>query len=268
MADGLRWQLWMTLAALALARTAGAESLDAAEIMRRSFAVGKVRDSRAEITLTLIGESGTQRVRAASSLTKLLPNGTDEARLIRFTAPADIRGTSVLLIEHAGSDDDMWLYLPALRKVRRVIASNKKDSFVGTDFSYGDILGHKVDDWQYAPRGTETVDGVPTYVIDALPRSDRVANDTGYGKRAVWVRTDNFVTIKTETWDRAGNPYKEFRAHDVREIDAASNKWQAFRIEVHDLQTGHTTQLAFTKFEVSVGTSDDTFTTRTLEKEE
>ena len=268
MTGWVRLQPWVAVVILGWRATVGAESLDPAEIMRRTFSVGKVVDSRAEITLTLIDENGARRVRAASSATKLLPNGVDEARLVRFTAPADIRGTSVLLIEHHGSDDDMWLYLPALRKVRRVIASNKKDSFVGTDLSYGDVLGHKVDDWQYTHRGTESVDGTETYVIEAVPRNERIAADTGYGKRTVWVRTDNFVTVKTDTWDRAGAPFKEFRSRDIRQVDGANYKWQAFQIDARDRQTGHSTQLTFSKLEVGIGVSDDMFTTRTLEREE
>jgi hypothetical protein len=121
--------------------------------------VGKVRDSKGDVTMTLISEGGAKRVRSTSSISKRLPNGVDQERLIRFLEPADVKGTATLMIEHSDGDDDIWIYLPALHKVRRLVASNKKDSFVGTDFSYGDIIGHRVDDWTYTYIGSEDVDG-------------------------------------------------------------------------------------------------------------
>jgi hypothetical protein len=132
--------------ALSVVRAHAAE-LDADEIMRRNFSVGKVVDSRAAVTMTLISEGGARRERSTETLSKLLPNGIDQKRLIRFLTPGDVKGTATLLVEHSAGDDDIWIYLPALHKVRRLVANNKKDSFVGTDFSYGDIIGHKVEDW-------------------------------------------------------------------------------------------------------------------------
>src|SRR5882762_7011693 len=70
-------------------------------------------------------------------------------RMTRFLEPADVKGTVSLLIEHAEKDDDIWIYLPSVKKVRRLVSSNKKDSFVGTDFSYGDVIGHKVKEWDH-----------------------------------------------------------------------------------------------------------------------
>src|SRR5262245_30239495 len=130
-----------------VAAAAFAADPDPTELMRKNFTVGKPRDSRGDVTMTLINESGTKRVRQTTSLTKLLPNGVDQRRMVRFLSPADVKGTATLMIEHSDGDDDIWIYLPALHKVRRLVANNKKDSFVGTDFSYSDIIGHRVDDW-------------------------------------------------------------------------------------------------------------------------
>lgn len=246
---------------------ARAEDLDASEIMRRNFTVGKVSDSRAEVTMTLVSESGARRERSTQSLSKLLPNGVDQKRLVRFLTPADVKGTSTLLIEHSEGDDDIWIYLPALRKVRRLVASNKKDSFVGTDFSYGDVIGHKVEDWTHTLVGSEQVDGVDTYVVESVPRTDAVRENSGYGKRRSWIRRDNFVAVKGLYWDPAGAPLKELSTADIREIDAAHGKWQAFRLTMRNRQTGHTTEIVWTKLEVGVGLDDDVFTERYLEKE-
>lgn len=240
---------------------------DATEIVRRNFVVDKVPDSRAEITMTLVSESGTRRERSTISLSKLLPNGTDRQRIIRFMAPAEVKGTATLLIEHAAGDDDIWIYLPALHKVRRLIANNKKDSFVGTDFSYGDIIGHRVEDWTYQLLGRETVASSETYVIEAIPRSDDVRETSGYGKRKIWIRTDNHVAVKATFWDSGGALVKEFEATDIRQIEPKTDKWQAFHLTMHNRQSGHRTELVFSKFEVGVGLRDEEFSERYLEKE-
>ncbi len=235
--------------------------------MRRNEVVDKVADSRAEVTMTLISASGVRRERSTLSSSKLTANGIDQKRLVRFLTPADVKGTATLLIEHADGDDDIWIYLPALHKVRRLVANNKKDSFVGTDFSYGDIIGHKVGSWTHTLAGTERVEGAETYIVDSVPRSDDVREASGYAKRRSWIRSDNFVAVKISYWDTAEKPLKELRATDVREIDPTHHKWQAFRIVMTNTQTGHSTEIVWGKLEVGVGLPDDLFTERELEKE-
>ena len=257
----------LLLASFGLAHANEGGTPDATEIARRNFVVDKVADSRAEISMALVSEGGARRERSTISLSKLLPNGIDRQRVIRFLAPAEVKGTATLLIEHADADDDIWIYLPALHKVRRLIANNKKDSFVGTDFSYGDIIGHRVEDWTYTLVGRETVGGSETYVLEAVPRSDEVRDTSGYGKRKVWIRTDNAVAVKATYWDSGGTLLKEFVADDIRNIDVKADKWQAFRLVMNNRQTGHRTELVFTKLDVGVGLRDEEFSERYLDKE-
>jgi uncharacterized protein len=257
----------LAVAAATIAPAAGADELSADEIMRRNFGVGKVRDSRAEITMVLTNAGGTRRERSTIGFTKLSANGIDQKRLVRFLTPAEVKGTATLLIEHSDGDDDIWIYLPALRKVRRLVANNKKDSFVGTDFSYGDVIGHKVEEWTHQLVGKESIDGVDTFVVESVPRTDAVRDTSGYGKRKTWLRQDNFVAIKGQYWDTAGALVKESTARDVRELDPASHKWQAFTISMRNVQTGHSTEISWGKVEVGIGLGDDVFTERTLEKE-
>src|SRR5262249_40309275 len=106
---------------------------DPVAIMSRNFMVNRVPDSEQQTTITLINRGGQQRVRRLVGWTKLQANGVDNRRLVRYEAPADIAGTATLLVEHSDRDDDIWIYLPAVRKVRRLVASNKKESFGGTD---------------------------------------------------------------------------------------------------------------------------------------
>ena len=129
--------------------------------------------------------------------TSLLPaddeaNGFDNKRMTRFLEPADVKGTVSLLVEHSDKDDDIWIFLPSVKKVRRLISSNKKDSFVGTDFSYGDVIGHKVKEWTHNLLKEEDADGKPCYVIESLPKDSTIKANTGYSKRVTWIQKDNF----------------------------------------------------------------------------
>jgi len=239
---------------------------DAVEIMRRNFMVNRVSDSEQQLTITLINRGGQQRVRRLVGWSRLQANGIDNRRLVRYESPADVAGTATLLVEHGTGEDDIWLYLPALRRVRRLVAANKKESFLGTDFSYGDVIGQRVDDWRHSQRADEPVEGQPCYVIESVPASPQVSDDSGYSRQKQWIRKDNDVTVRAEFWDRAGQPLKRATYADVRQVDPGRSRWQAMRLEAENLQTGHRTVIEFGRFTANVGVSDEYFTARYLER--
>lgn len=245
-----------------------ANELTAAEIMQKNFVVSKVADSISDATFTLANKSGQERVRQTFGTTKLQANGIDNMRMTRFLSPADIKSTVSLLIEHADKDDDIWIYLPALKKVRRMVASNKKDSFVGTDFSYGDVIGHKVGEWNHQLLGEEVVDGNPCYVIESFPKNNDIKSGSGYSKRKGWIRKDNFMSVKGEFWDESGQLLKTSTFADIRKVDPEHDKWQAMRLEADNVQTGHRTVIQYGNFKVNQKVKDDFFTTRYMEKEQ
>jgi uncharacterized protein len=239
----------------------------ATDIMQKNFVAGKVLDLRAEVTFTLTNKTGQERVRKTVTVSKLQLNQVDTMQLVRFLSPPDVQGTAILTIEHVDQDDDIWVYLPALKKVRRLVAANKKDSFAGTDFSYGDVIGHKVEEWGHRLLGEEEVDGQPCYVIESLPRDEAVKPNSGYAKHHSWIRKDNFGTIKEEFWDAAGQPLKTFRGFAVQLVDPDRGKWRPMRLEATNLQTGHRTIIQFDDFQVNQHLEDEFFTPRSLERE-
>jgi uncharacterized protein len=195
------------LGALVVATTAvHGEGLTADAIRERNFVAPKYRGSTGHVTFTLTNKRGQQRARGTLSTTKLQANARDTMRLVRFLSPPDIAGTATLRIEHADADDNIWLSLPALKEVRRLVAANKKDSFVGTDLSYGDSIGHKVQEWHHVLGKEETIDGPACYVAESTPHSDAVREQSGDSKRVSWLRTDNFVLVRGEFWDANGTP--------------------------------------------------------------
>ncbi|MEJ8838044.1 outer membrane lipoprotein-sorting protein [Ramlibacter sp. AN1133] len=260
-----------TAAAIALATTVALHateaqaSVDVQQVMERNAAVFKVADSVSDATFTLVNKSGQERVRKTASATKLQANGVDNMRLTRFTAPADVKDTVTLMIENSAKDDDIWVYLPALKKVRRLVASNKKDSFVGTDFSYADVIGYKVSEWNYKLLREDTLDGQPVYVVEALPKTAAVRSDTGYGRRTDWIRKDNLMTVKSELLDTGEQPLKTIVFSELRLVDAGRGKWQAMQMEASNVQTGHRTVIRVENFKANQNVKDELFTPRYME---
>ncbi len=255
------------LASLWLAGPARAEGLtDPVEIMKKNFVVNKLKDSESTMTMNLIDQRGTKRERKLISYSKLLPNGSDQERIAKFLSPPDVKGTATLTRENSGGDDDIWVYLPALKKVRRLVASNKRDSFMGSDMSYGDVILPRVEEWTHKLLRTEAVDGVQCYVIESVPNNDDIKKNAGYAKRTGWIRTDNFMTIKGQNDDLAGRPYKEFHAYDLFEADPKLGRWMAKRIAMKNLQSNGMTELHFDEIKVNQGVPDDFFTERYLSR--
>lgn len=275
---------WMCAAAIGLTFTAGTprafdgpigeqanrptgQQLDAPAIMERNFQASKVTGVRLEASMVLINDKGQQRERRNTTVVALQDNGIDSKFAVKFSTPADIKGTAFLQVEHNEADDDLWIYLPALKKSRRLVASNKKDSFVGSDFSYGDVSLPKVSKYRHTLTRTEAMDGVDCYVIESVPGDDAVKVNSGYSKKITWVRPDNFVETKVEDHDLAGRLLKTQRVTKPQAVDAKAGRWFPLLREMTNHQTGHRTMLNVLKLETNVPTPDELFTTRYIERD-
>ena len=240
--------------------------LGAQAIMEKNFFATKVTSLSIETTLVLINDRSQRRERRSTGLVKLQPNGVDSNLLVKFSTPADIKGTGVLQIEHIERDDDLWIYLPALRKSRRLVANNKKDSFVGSDFSYGDITLPKVDQYRHTLLRSEKLDDHDCYVVESLPATDAVKSNSGYSRKVVWVRSDNFVESKVEYYDLAGRLLKTQRTGQHQLVEPDKGRWFPMYREMTNHQSGHRTTITTSKAE-RLEIPDDSFTTRYLERQ-
>ena len=253
------------IAALALPATA--EEPNARYIMEKNFFVIKVKAIKNTATMTLVNDNGGMRERKMDIVGKLQSNGVDGNLIIRFQYPPDIKGTGFLQIEHSDGDDNLWIYLPALHKSRRLVANNKKDSFFGSDFSYGDILPPKVDRYHHTLIRSEPVDGRECYVIESTPKDEQERCNSGYSRKTTWVCKDNFLETKVEYYDLEGNLLKTQTATKHKQVDPANHRWLATRREMKNHQTGHRTILEQEQITVNMLIADDFFTTSTLERE-
>jgi outer membrane lipoprotein-sorting protein len=241
--------------------------LSARDIMEKNFYVSKVRSLKSDATMVLINDKDQRRERKNTTILKLQQNGIDSNLLVKFSSPADIKGTGFLQVEHIDGDDDLWIYLPALKKSRRLVANNKKDSFVGSDFSYGDISLPKVDHYRHALLRSEIVENHDCYVVESSPADETTKSNSGYSKKITWVRKDNFLETKVEYYDVSGRFLKSQLVTDHKLLEPDTRRWFALHREMTNHQTGHKTIINFDKIEPGVVAADALFTTRYVERE-
>lgn len=244
-----------------------ADDVSPALLMRENFEASLVGDSTGVATMTLTLRNGQVRERKITSLTKKRPGTTQNMRLTRFDSPADVRGTSTLLIENE-TDDDVWVYLPALKRSRRVIADQKKDSFMGSDLSYGDVVGYKVSEWTHQITGESEQAGRLCTLVESVPATDKARKTSGYSKRESCIDKASLLATRVKAWDLNGRDLKEIIYSELREVDAKNAKWHAMRIEARNLQTKSHTLIQIREEQVNVGLADDLFTPSALEREE
>ncbi len=239
------------------------EELTGLEIMERDEEQNEGEDEFNKTTMRLINKRGQERKRKMEYYSKTGENDNDKI-LILFLEPADVKGVGLLTIEHSDRDDDQWLYLPALRKVRRISSSDQGDSFMGTDYTYEDIRSEKLDKHIYTVTGSETVDGHDCYVIEALPATEEQKKDSGYSKREIWVRKDIFLMKRVKYYNKRGEHFKTEIRRDI--VEAAPGLYRPNFMEMKNLKTGHTTQITFDERKMNSGLADRLFTERMLKR--
>ncbi len=221
------------------------------------------RTLHAEITLTLQDPSGRVRVRRMASWSRTDPKTHETQMLLKFLEPPDVKGTAFLIHEHKDRDDDMWFYLPALRRVKRLAASGKAGAFMGSDFSNYDIGGGEVEDWVYRIVGSDTLNGHFVWIVEALPRSPEVVKKTGYTKQVKWVDPQTLIVWQTDCYDRTGEKFKRIRVEDAQKIEGV---WFEKRIVAENLDSGHRSIMEFHILEVNPALPADLFSLRALKR--
>jgi hypothetical protein len=256
----------LALLAVAAAMPALAAGPSARDLMQKNFFVSKIKAFRTSGRMILLTSRGERRERKNTTFSMLSPNGIDSKLLVKFSYPADIKGTAFLQIEHLEGQDDQWIYLPALKKSRRLVANNKKDSFVGSDFSYGDISLPKVDLYDHRLLGSEAAGGRDCYKIESTPKSPVTRQNSGYSRKITWLRKDNFVEARVDYYDLAGRLLKVQLVGEAKLLEPDRGRWFALYREMTNRQTGHKTIIHFDEVSLAPALSPELFTTRNLER--
>lgn len=218
--------------------TAQVWGMTAEEIVDKSLKVNSngFREGKAQIKLTMTNKSGATRVR--SVLSKAMKEGGKNRVMIRFLAPPDVKGTALLIRERGtGKSDIQYLYLPALKRVRRISGSAKNSSFMGTDFTYADLESREVKDSLYSKLPDEKYRGVDCYVIVSKPKPGK---DDHYSKVTMWIARSNYITLKADFYDRSGSKQKTMKAGQIEKVEG---RWVVRKLLMSNLQKGSKTLL-------------------------
>ncbi len=214
--------------------------------------------SIAKTQMTLINASGQKSVR--DLLMKTLEGDNGDKTISTFLSPADVKGTKVLGWEHVDRDDDQWLYLPALKRVKRIASRNKSGSFMGSEFSYEDIGNQNPNKYSFEGEPeTVMLDGVECY------KGARIPNDknSGYTKQITWVDTKDFLIRKIDYYDRKKELLKTAIFSDYKKIDGV---WRVGKIDMKNHQNDKETVLVWKEDKIKVGLKDKDFSKRELKK--
>jgi hypothetical protein len=242
------------------------DKLTAEQIVDKSFKTTKLDGSEATSTMTIIDNKGRERVRKIAAVTKLFDNGATEKRLIRFLSPADVKGTGLLTFDYEKKDDDMWLFMPALRKTRRIVTTEKSKNFMGSEFSYADMTPPTLEDFSYNILAEEEVKGVLCWKIEIIPKDEDVADENGFSKRIAFIAKKDFVIRKAIYYDLDGELQKELEVKEVKEVDLKSHKYRPMHMIMVNKQNGRKSILIVDEIQFNPNVKDEYFTTRYLER--
>jgi len=240
-----------------------AAELTGNEIMRLEDTENEAQDEIMVMSMKLINKRGQMRNRVISFSVKKA-NEFDDNILVRFFEPSDVKGVGLLTLEHEEADDDQWLFLPALKKERRISSSDQSDSFMGTDFTYEDMKSEKLNDHEYTLLREESLEGVDCLVVEAVPSTEKQKRESGYSKRELWIDKKTFLRLQVKYSDKKGEYFKIEQRSEIEEV--LPGIYRPNYVEMKNLKKQHTTQLSFKERQLNVDLSDSLFTVRSLKR--
>jgi len=249
--------LSLSTPALVLAQTPEEKGLEIATQM--STQDDGFADTTSSMTMTLINRSGKKSVRRIRSRVLEVPNDGDKSMTI-FDEPKDVKGTASLTYSHAQEADEQWLFLPALKRVKRISSKNKTGAFMGSEFAFEDIGSQEVEKYTYKHLGDETLDGVEVHKIESYP----AYKYSGYTRLVNYVDKEKLVGLKTEFYDRKDALLKTLTLSDYKLFN--DKYWRAHKLEMVNAQTGKSTILEFADYQFATGLKDKDFSSNALKK--
>lgn len=246
---------------------------DADAIMQHVDQVYEGKHLVSTVKMTMINKKGDTRTREAISYRKNFGSKGEERRtFLVYKRPANVDGTSFLTYDYpdADKDDDQWLYLPSLRKVRRISASDRGDYFLGTDFTYEDIKkSGKLEnaDFNFKHLGQETIivneQSIDAIKIDATPKNHDLVKELGFSGSQLWINPENWIIVKVDYQDRKGRPLRTYTASNITMIDGV---WTKQLLEVKNHKTGHYSKFEFIDIDYQTEVNNKRFNKREMKK--
>ena len=215
----------------------------------------KPKDQSSKTTMLLTNSKG--RTRTSTIYSKTLNGG--EKQILWFMAPADDKGVAFLKIEHEGKDDEMRMWLPAFKKIRRITAKKKGDSFMGSDLSYEDMSSRDLKENEYKRLEDDMIDSIACYVLEVVPKKEAKSS---YFKHKSWINKESLAAVKEESYDKKGKlkKVKSFQSKKMGDYYILSS------VFVKDVQKEHTTKVVFEDLKVDTGIEEKLFQEKNLKR--
>lgn len=216
-------------------------------------------DMQAEMEMVLRNRHGQKSVRRMR--TRALEGKNDgDKTLIVFDQPRDVKGTALLTFTHKKGDDDQWLYLPALKRVKRIASRNKSGPFMGSEFAYEDLSSQEIEKYTYKFIRNDRLGDRPVFVQERYP----VSRYSGYTRQVVWLDSERYIPLKIEFYDRKKSLLKTLTFSDYKQY--LGRYWRASRMFMENHQTGKSTLLNWKAYHFRTGLKDSDFTRNALKR--
>jgi hypothetical protein len=238
---------------------AGEPSAD--EIAKKSLDNGifAATNGRAVVDLEIKKAGAVVRTRKVTTLIK-----RDDALIrafVEFESPAEVAGTRFLSVKPKDGKTEQYIYLPAFKKVKRVVGAQRTQSFMGTDFTYADLEGRKVEDASYKKLPDDKVEGLDCWVIEGTPKS---AEDEPYGRVVTWVDKEHFLPLKSEFYDKAGKAIEKRLV--VKKLGKKDERWLALDSVMSNLKEGTETRVQVSAADFKSPIPEEALTRGALER--
>ena len=216
-------------------------------------------DFTASLVMTLRNKQGEESIRDMRSKT-LEVEGDGDKSLTIFDRPQDVKGTALLTFTHKVGSDDQWLYLPALKRVKRIASNNKSGPFMGSEFAYEDISSQEVEKYTYKYLRDEQLDGEDMFVLERYP----VDKKSGYTRQVVWMDKSEYRVQKIDYYDRKNSLLKTLTFSDYNKY--LDKFWRAGTMDMINHQTGKSTRLSWSDYQFGTGLTTRDFDRNSLKR--
>ncbi|WP_018623709.1 outer membrane lipoprotein-sorting protein [Kangiella aquimarina] len=254
--------LLLAVAAVSMTTTAVAETPEekglaiAKEAKARNTGWG---DSQADMTMILRDKGGNEAERIVK-VKSLEVKGDGDKGLSVFEQPRDVEGTAFLTYSHIEGNDDQWLFLPALKRVKRISSSNKSGPWMGSEFAYEDLSSFEVEKYDYKFLRDDELNGEKMFVVEMVP----TYNNSGYSKTIAWIDQEHYRVHRIEFFDQKNDKLKELNMSEFKQY--LDKYWRAHRQEMENVQTGKSTTIIWKDYEFNVGLTEDDFNKSSLKR--
>jgi len=229
----------------------------ALEVDRRDKGWG---DSMLKMVMTLKNRHGQESIRKIRGKSLEVTDDGDKSLTI-FDNPRDVKGTAFLTFTHKEGDDDQWLFLPALKRVKRISSRNKSGSFMGSEFSYEDLSSQEVEKYSYKWIKDDVVDGTECFVVEFYPIDKK---NSGYTRQVTWIDKSEYRAQRVEYFDRKNSHLKTLTIKGYKKY--ADKYWRADEMHIVNHQNGKSTSMKFSGYKFGTGLKDRDFSKNSLKR--